>query len=115
MPVNRMYSLDSLREALMYYQHKTGNRITFEYALISGVNDTSRDVVQLIKYLRGIKSFINIIPVNPVNSDFERPSDQRIADFGERLKAAGFESAVRHEKGTDIDAACGQLRQRRRG
>ncbi|MGC9321671.1 MAG: 23S rRNA (adenine(2503)-C(2))-methyltransferase RlmN [Kosmotogaceae bacterium] len=115
MPVNRMHSLDSLREALVYYQEKTGNRITFEYALISGMNDTAGDVAQLIKYLRGIKSFINLIPVNPVNLDFERPSDQKVADFKEGLRAAGFESAARQEKGTDIDAACGQLRQRRRG
>jgi len=115
MPVNRLHSLDLLRAALEYYQQKTGNRITFEYALISGVNDTAGDVAQLRKYLRGIKSFINIIPVNPVNPDFERPSDRKVADFEERLKAVGFESAVRHEKGTDIDAACGQLRHRRRG
>jgi len=115
MPVNRMHSLDSLREALVYYQQKTGNRITFEYALISGVNDTARDVAQLIKYLRGIKSFVNIIPMSPVNPNFKRSSDQKVVDFEERLKAVGFESAVRHEKGTDIDAACGQLRQRRRG
>jgi 23S rRNA (adenine2503-C2)-methyltransferase len=115
MPLNRVHSLDSLREALVYYQQKTGNRITFEYALISGMNDTAGDVAQLIKYLRGIKSFINIIPVNPVNPDFERPSDQKVADFEEGLRAAGFESAARQEKGTDIDAACGQLRQRRRG
>ena len=114
MPINKKYPLDSLRKVLDYYQQKTGNRITFEYALIKGVNDSTEDLTKLGEFLTGIKSFVNIIPVNPVKPVFDRPSDKEIAVFSESLKKAGFECAVRHEKGTDIDAACGQLRQKRR-
>lgn len=114
MPVNRKYPLSTLREALEYYQHITGNRITVEYAMIKGVNDSKEEAQRLVEYLRGLKSFINIIPVNPVNKIYDKPSENVVVSFVETLRKAGFESALRHEKGSDIDAACGQLRQRRR-
>ena len=112
MPINRRFSIEELFEALRYYQKKTGNRITFEYILIEDINDSFKDAKNLARLLRGLKSFVNLIPINPVVPQFHRPPVDRSKAFEEELNKLGIEAALRVEKGTDIDAACGQLRRR---
>lgn len=112
MPVNRQYSLAQLMEGCRYYQQQTHNRITFEYALIAGLNDQPEHVQQLRQLLKGLDCHLNIIPVNPVanTAQFSRPSKKQVAAFVKALQQAGLNASVREEKGTDIDGACGQLR-----
>ncbi|OAA30906.1 50S rRNA methyltransferase [Kosmotoga arenicorallina S304] len=112
MPINRRFPIEELFEALKYYQKKTGNRITFEYILIEAVNDSLEDADNLAHLLKGLKVFVNLIPVNPVIPKFQRPSPERSKAFEQALKKKGIETVLRAEKGTDIDAACGQLRRR---
>lgn len=112
MPVNKRYPLAVLMEACRNYQKITGKRISFEYALMKGFNDTEQHVEQLQKLLKGIDAHLNLIPVNPVEdgSPYRRPSRREVVSFAEKLKAVGLACSVREEKGTDIDGACGQLR-----
>ncbi|AKI98343.1 23S rRNA (adenine(2503)-C(2))-methyltransferase RlmN [Kosmotoga pacifica] len=112
MPINRRFPLKELFNILDYYQKETGNRITFEYILIDGINDSLEDARKLAVLLKGMKAFVNLIPVNPVVPRFNRPSVERSKAFEKTLRDMGIEAAVRVEKGTDIDAACGQLRRR---
>ena len=112
MPVNRQYPLEQLMASCRYYQQQTGNRISFEYALIAGFNDQPQHVQQLKQLLKGLDCHLNIIPVNPVanTAQFGRPDKKQVADFVKALQQAGLKASVREEKGTDIDGACGQLR-----
>lgn len=112
MPVNRQYPLEQLMAACRYYQQQTGNRISFEYALITGFNDQPQHVQQLKQLLKGLDCHLNIIPVNPVanTAQFGRPDKKQVAAFVKALQQAGLKASVREEKGTDIDGACGQLR-----
>ncbi len=112
MPVNNSYPLVKLMEACCYYQKQTKNRITFEYALIAGLNDQPEHVQQLWQLLKGLDCHLNIIPVNPVanTAAFSRPDKKQVAAFVKALQQAGLKASVREEKGTDIDGACGQLR-----
>ena len=113
MPGVRGIALPSLREALVGYASATGRRPSLEYALIAGVNDTEAELSALAEFCRGMLVHVNLIPVNPVaESGFERSSAERIRAFERTLRAAGVEVSIRAERGTDIDAACGQLRQR---
>lgn len=111
MPGLRGTKLDELREALIDYARETGRRPSLEYSLISGVNDTDDELAALRHYCRGLLVHVNLIPVNPVaESGFAR--SERARDFERALTGAGIEASIRAERGTDIDAACGQLRQR---
>ena len=110
MPVNRKYSLESLMDALREYSKRTGERITFEYIMIDKVNDSVGDAYELASLLNGVGAYINIIPYNPVINKYERSSDTRIKEFCNILSKLHIEFEIRREKGTDIDAACGQLR-----
>lgn len=112
MPVNRTYPLQQLMDACRGYQQITRNRISFEYALISGFNDGPQHVQQLKNLLRGMDCHMNIIPVNPVanTAQFTRPDKKQVASFVKALQQAGIHASVREEKGVDIDGACGQLR-----
>lgn len=115
MPGARRFPLTDLKAALIAYAEQTGRRPTLEYALIAGLNDTPAEVDALIAFCRGWLNHVNLIPVNPVaGSTAERPSDRRVAEIAHALAAAGIEVSVRVERGTDIDAACGQLTQRHR-
>ncbi len=110
MPVNKQYPLEVLLEACRGYIAKTGRRITFEYALIKNFNDTKTEARQLAQLLRGMSANVNIIPVNSVNDErYSKPPMQEVYKFLEVLKAAGVQAVVREEKGSDIEAACGQL------
>lgn len=115
MPGVRGLPLSRLREALANYAATTGRRPSVEYALVAGVNDTAEELEALREFCSGLLIHVNLIPVNPVASaGFERPGAPALASFGETLRAAGIEVSTRTERGTDIDAACGQLSQRHR-
>ncbi len=111
MPVARTHPLDELISACHYYGEKTGRRISFEYALIAGVNDKDTNVQELVSLLRGLDCHINLIPVNPVGHvQFKRPSYKACRSFQEKLQKSGLGASIREAKGEDIDGACGQLR-----
>lgn len=112
-PVNRKYPLEELMEACRYYADSTGRRITFEYALIAGVNDSPAQAGRLSRLLSGMPCHVNLIPYNPVGERrFKRSSPEAAKNFRVVLERAGIEATVRRELGGDIDAACGQLRRR---
>lgn len=110
MPVNNKYNINELIVACKYYLNKTGRRISFEYALIDGVNDSREQAEQLSRLLRGMQSHVNIIPVNKIK-EREFTSDRKSAvRFRDILTKLGVNATVRRTLGLDIDAACGQLR-----
>lgn len=111
MKVNKKWNIDELLKACKYYQSVTGRRISFEYALISGVNDSVKNADELSKCLKGIMSHVNLIPANPVKeNDFKRADDESIQRFAKLLNDRGITATVRRTLGADIDASCGQLR-----
>lgn len=113
MPGVRKYSLVHLYEVMGNYAQKTGRRPSYEYALIAGVNDTEDEIESLVAFCRGTLCHVNLIQLNDVPGSPLRPSQQRKVDeFVRRLRQAGVETTVRNSRGSDIDAACGQLRQR---
>ncbi|MCI7145511.1 MAG: 23S rRNA (adenine(2503)-C(2))-methyltransferase RlmN [Clostridiales bacterium] len=113
MPVNRSYPLDELLDACREYTEKTGRRITFEYALIRGVNDRDEDVELMKRRLRGMLCHVNLIPLNNVEENsFTGSSRARAGEIGEKLIRSGIPATVRRELGSEIDGACGQLRRR---
>ena len=110
MPVNRTYNIDRLIEACRYYISKTGRRITFEYAVIDGVNSSPEDAGKLADLLRGINCHVNLIPVNKVKERDFRTTRNGAAAFAAMLGKRGINATVRRTLGSDIEAACGQLR-----
>lgn len=110
MPVNRTYNIDELMKACRYYIEKTGRRITFEYAVIDSVNSAEKDADKLASLLRGMNCHVNLIPVNRVRERNYRTSRSGAADFAKRLGQRGINATVRRTLGSDIEAACGQLR-----
>jgi 23S rRNA (adenine2503-C2)-methyltransferase len=116
MPGVHGMELPALRQALVSYAEKTGRRPSLEYALIDGVNDSPAELSALVRFARNLLVHVNLIPVNPVReSGFARSTDERISVFQRELHMSGIEVSVRAERGADIDAACGQLRQRATG
>ncbi len=109
-PINIKYPIEEIIQAAKEYQKITNNRVSIEYIMIKELNDYDSDAEKLVEVLKGLKVFVNLIPVNPVVKDFQRPSRRRIEAFKKILESHGIEVEVRTEKGTDIDAACGQLR-----
>lgn len=110
-PVEKRYPLPVLFEALREYQQARARRITFEYTLIDGVNDSVELAQSLADLLQDLDSFVNLIPYNPIPGRDWRPSHpDRIARFSQALESRGVEAAVRRPRGRDIAAACGQLR-----
>lgn len=113
MPVANKYELTDVLEACDYYFKKTGRRITFEYSLVHGVNDTEEDAEELIRILKPRNCHLNLIPVNPIKErDFEKPTRQHAEKFKNKLEKNGINVTIRREMGSDIDGACGQLRRR---
>lgn len=111
MPIANKYDFDEVLEACRYYVEKTNKRITFEYALIEGINDSRENAMELSNKLRGFLCHVNLIPVNKViERDFEKSSKHKVEDFKNVLVSNGIETTIRRELGSDIDAACGQLR-----
>ena len=111
MPVNRAYDVEELFEACRWYFQKTGRRISFEYAMIDGVNDHDWQADLIAKNVRGMPAHVNLIPLNDVRESPWKPS-RRLSAFQERLESHGLTATVRRSLGGDIDAACGQLRKR---
>lgn len=113
MPINRKYPLEVLIPACRDYANTTKRRITFEYSLIGGVNDSTREARELAALIKGILCHVNLIPINPVKERGQsKPNPAALKAFHEVLTKAGIEATIRRELGTDIDAACGQLRRR---
>lgn len=113
MPVANKYELTDVLEACDYYFKKTGRRITFEYSLVHGVNDTEEDAEELIRILKPRNCHLNLIPVNPIKErDFEKPTRQHAEKLKNKLEKNGINVTIRREMGSDIDGACGQLRRR---
>ncbi len=114
MPINRKYNVDKLLEACTKYIEKTGRRITFEYALIRSKNDDVSQARALAGKLRGMLCHVNLIPINPVKErGYKASSDSRIKAFQKEMQRAGIDTTIRRELGSDINAACGQLRNKR--
>jgi 23S rRNA (adenine2503-C2)-methyltransferase len=110
MPVNRKWPIARLLEAARRFPLSHGRRVTFEYVLLAGVNDSDADADRLVRLLRGMSCKVNLIPWNPFQGPaFERPTAERIRTFQERLRGAAMAVYIRTPRGDDIDAACGQL------
>ena len=113
MPVNKRYPLRELLSACRKFPLEPRRRITFEYVLLQGVNDSPEDAVQLAKLLRGIRCKVNLIPFNPFpGSEFRRPGEAAVRRFQKILLDNHYTAPVRESRGRDISAACGQLRER---
>lgn len=111
MPVANKYKLQELLDVCRYYSKLTNRRITFEYALVNGVNDSVRDAEELFHQLKGILCHINLIPVNEIKENsYKRTSSKDIEEFKNILNKYGIETTIRREMGSDINGACGQLR-----
>ncbi len=111
MPVNRAVGVDTLMETCRRYFAVTGRRISYEYALIDGVNDSDAQADQLAKLLDGQPGHVNLIPLNHVEESPLKPS-RRVRQFQQRLESHGITATVRRKLGSDIDASCGQLRRK---
>lgn len=113
MPVNKVYPIEELMDACRYYIEKTGRRISFEYALAKDNNDNIEDAKRLVKLLRGMLAHVNLIPINKIeDGEFIKSTNENILKFRDYLNDNGITATVRRELGSDIDAACGQLRRK---
>ncbi len=111
MPIANRYSIAELMEACAYYFEQTGRRITFEYSLVGGVNDTDEDAAELTALARPLCCHVNLIPVNPIKErDYVQSTGARIQAFKNKLEKNKINVTIRREMGRDIDGACGQLR-----
>ena len=113
MPIAGQYDIKDAVQAMRDYANQTGRRVTFEYSLIHGENDTDEDASRLADLVSGIMCHVNLIPVNPVRErNFERPNHEAVIAFQKKLENYGINVTIRRELGRDIDGACGQLRRR---
>ncbi len=113
MPIANKYSIAELMQACGYYFEQTGRRLTFEYSLVGGVNDTAQDAGELIALVKPLNCHVNLIPVNPIKErDYVQSKEQAIHAFKNKLEKNGINVTIRREMGRDIDGACGQLRRR---
>ena len=111
MPVNNAYPVEQLIAACRRYQQTTGRRISFEYSMVRGVNDSDQTAAMLAKLIRGMGAHVNMIPINPVDgSPYSASDDANVRRFQQRLMDLGVNATVRRRLGQDISAACGQLR-----
>ncbi len=115
MKVAGRYPMEELLGACRTYFEKTHRQLTFEYALIRGINDAPENAAELAGRLKGLDCLVNLIPVNPVKElGFERPGREEVSAFKNKLEKMGINGSIRRELGSDIDGACGQLRRRSR-
>ena len=113
MPVNRAYPVDELIRAARKYTEKTGRRVTFEYTLIKGENDTPEDIALMKRKLSGMLCHVNLIPLNKVKeTEFSASSRRYAEEIAQTLEKSGIPATVRREMGAEIDGACGQLRRK---
>ena len=114
MPINKAYPLEVLMPALKEYYAKTNRRLTFEYIMLEGVNDSSENAQELAKLVKGLNCYINLIPYNETNNiEFKRTNPVKIMNFYDILKKNNITVTIRREFGTKISAACGQLRSKK--
>lgn len=113
MPIANKYSIDDIIQACRYYIEKTNRRITFEYALIDGINDSKEQAYELANLLKGLLCHINLIPVNEIEErEYTHSNEKKVNEFSKILNSKGVQTTVRRKLGNDINAACGQLRRR---
>ncbi len=113
MPINNRYNIEELMEACRYYIKKTNKRISFEYALAKDNNDNLEDAKELVKLLKGMLCHVNLIPINKIeNGEYVKSTNENIIKFRDYLNEKGIVATIRRELGSDIDAACGQLRRK---
>jgi len=113
MPVNKTYNIEELIKACKYYIDKTNRRISFEYALAKDNNDNLEDASRLVKLLTGMLCHVNLIPINKIeNGKYNKSTNENIIKFRDYLNSKGIVATIRRELGSDIDAACGQLRKK---
>ena len=111
MPISFKYPMNELMEAVKYYEKNAGRRVTFEYILLNGINDSKEDAKKLAKLIKGTLAYVNLIPYNSVDENkYKRSDDRSVRDFMDTLIKCGVNATIRREFGSDIDAACGQLR-----
>jgi len=112
MPINKKYPLKELLNVCKRFPLSLNRKITFEYVLLEGINDSQEDALRLIKLLRGIRSKVNLIPYNPITAEvnFKKPEDVKVLAFQKILVSREIRAIIRKSKGEDIMAACGQLR-----
>ena len=111
MPIANKYSIEQIMDVCRYYYEKTGRRISFEYSLVKGVNDTDECQKQLSDLLKGMNCHVNLIPVNPIKErDYQQSEREAVLAFKNKLEKNGINVTIRREMGSDIDGACGQLR-----
>ena len=116
MPGVKKYTLLRLHEALQFYTETTGRRPTYEYAMIDGINDTNPEMQALCDFCEGTLCHVNLIQLNDIPDSPFRPSPlKKVEDLQRRLASRGVETTIRNSRGSDIDAACGQLKQRKLG
>ena len=112
-PINRKYPVEDLVKASQGYAQKTGRRVSYEWVMLAGVNDTERDAKELGRLLRRKLAHVNLIPFNPVdNTPYRAPDRASIRRFKELVEGQGLNVTVRDTRGRDADAACGQLHER---
>ena len=113
MPINNKYSIEELMKACRYYIEKTNKRISFEYALAKDNNDNLDDAKELVNLLKGMLCHVNLIPINKIeNGKYSKSTNENIIKFRDYLNSKGITATIRRELGSDIDAACGQLRRK---
>ena len=111
MPIAKKYTITQVLDACRNYYEKTGRRITFEYALVGGENDSQEDARRLAQLIKGLNCHVNLIPVNPIKERSYVRSDKKVIEnFQNKLEKCGINVTIRREMGRDIDGACGQLR-----
>ena len=116
MPINKAYPLEVLIPTLKEYIKKTNRRLTFEYILLSGINDTEECALELVKLIKGMNAYVNLIPYNETSHiEFKRSSEENIMKFYDILKKNNISVTIRREFGGTVDAACGQLRSKYEG
>ena len=114
MPIANKYDIHEVIDACRYYFEKTGRRVTFEYSLVGGVNDTDEDAENLSDLIKDINCHVNLIPVNPIKErDYVESERSAVLNFQNKLTRRHINATVRREMGRDIDGACGQLRRRK--
>ena len=111
MPVNNAYPVAQLIEAVRRYQDTTGRRVSFEYSMVRGVNDSDECAKELARLIRGMGAHVNLIPINPVDgSPYSATDAENVHRFQAKLTALGVNATIRRRLGSEISAACGQLR-----
>lgn len=114
MPINKAYPIEELISSLKYYYKNTNRRITFEYILLDGINDSENNAKELCKLLKGLNCYVNLIPYNETNNiEYKRSKSEKIKKFYDIIKESGINVTKRREFGGNISAACGQLRSKK--